>query len=110
MTGLSATIESNLAGSVREHASKHVFCLIVMVWLVAVLVDAPALFAQNIQFTPSVVSITVPQGGTGTSSLTLKNQTRPNTATSSARTSRGFGSTHRMAALRQSPPKPTCSR
>jgi hypothetical protein len=40
------------------------------------LVDAttgvPFLFAQNIQFTPTAVSITVPQGGTGTGSLTLK--------------------------------------
>ncbi len=29
-------------------------------------------FAQNIQFTPSAVSLTVPQGGTGTATLNLK--------------------------------------
>jgi hypothetical protein len=43
-----------------------------MLWLGVSLAGEPAAFAQNIQFSPSAVSITVPQGGTGTSSLTLK--------------------------------------
>ncbi len=50
----------------------NVACLMLLLGLVDATTGVPFVFAQNIQFTPTAVSITVPQGGTGTGSLTLK--------------------------------------
>jgi hypothetical protein len=43
-----------------------------MLWMTDSIVGSSSAFAQNIQFTPGAVSITVPKGGTGTATLSLK--------------------------------------
>lgn len=73
MTGLPATVTSHQPGSVwRRRAARNILCLLLMLWLIDCTVGGQLAFAQNIQFTPGALSITVPQGGTGTASLTLK--------------------------------------
>ncbi|MGZ8383139.1 MAG: BACON domain-containing protein, partial [Nitrospira sp.] len=72
MTDLPASLNSNPLRSVRKRAAGNIVCLMLLLWLVECTAGGSLAFAQNIQFTPSAVSITVPQGGTGTGSLTLK--------------------------------------
>jgi hypothetical protein len=56
----------------KTRALANVACLMLLLGLFDATTGGPFVFAQNIQFTPSAVSITVPKGGTGTGSLTLK--------------------------------------
>ncbi len=72
MTVLPAPVNSNPSRSLRKRAAGNIVCLMLLLWLVECTAGGSLAFAQNIQFTPSAVSITVPQGGTGTGSLTLK--------------------------------------
>ena len=74
MTGLPTTLNANQHRSNSGIASKNAFCLILVLMLVLIdcLVGGLPAFAQNIQFTPSAVSITVPKGGTGTGTISLK--------------------------------------
>jgi hypothetical protein len=51
---------------------KNLFYLLLMFSLMDFLAGGLPAFAQNIQFTPGAVSITVPKGGTGSSSISLK--------------------------------------
>ena len=73
MTGLPTTLNANQHRSNSGIASKNVFCLILVLTLglMDCLVGGLPAFAQNIQFTPSAVSITVPKGGTGTGTISL---------------------------------------
>ena len=71
MTRLPATRDSHPPRSLRQLAFRTLFCLTVMLWLLDCTAGGTPVFAQNIQFTPSAVSITVPQGGTGPSSVSL---------------------------------------
>ena len=71
MTDLPAPLNFNSPRSLRKRAAGNVVGLMLLLWLVECTAGGSLAFAQNIQFTPSAVSITVPQGGTGTGSLTL---------------------------------------
>jgi hypothetical protein len=72
MIGLPTRLNANQHPSAGARASKNVFCLMVMIGLLDFLAGGLPAFAQNIQFTPSAVSITVPKGGTGTGIISLK--------------------------------------
>ena len=72
MTGLPALLNTNLPRNLRRRAAGNFLGLLLMLWLVECAGGGSLAFAQNIQFTPGAVSITVPQGGTGTSTLSLK--------------------------------------
>ncbi|MEP7153564.1 MAG: hypothetical protein ABI856_17830, partial [Nitrospira sp.] len=71
MTGLPAPLNSNPPRSMRKRAAGNIVCFMLLLGLVECTAGGSLTFAQNIQFTPSAVSITVPQGGTGTGSITL---------------------------------------
>jgi len=62
---------TNPPRSLRRCAAGNIVCLMLLLWLAECTGEGSLAFAQNIQFAPSAVSITVPQGGTGTGSLTL---------------------------------------
>ncbi len=72
MTDLPAALNSLPPRSVRTRAPGNIACLMLLLGLVDATAGGPFAFAQNIQFTPSAVSLTVPQGGTGTATLSLK--------------------------------------
>ncbi|MBS0170717.1 MAG: hypothetical protein JSR62_10225 [Nitrospira sp.] len=57
---------------VTRHASGSLLLLMLMFWLCGLTGGPSDAFAQNIQFTPSALSLTVPQGGTATGTLSLK--------------------------------------
>ena len=56
----------------RPHAAGHLVVLMLMLWLCDWIAGGSNAFAQNIQFTPSALSLTVAQGGTATGTLSLK--------------------------------------
>ncbi|MDR4480600.1 MAG: hypothetical protein R3B37_12770 [Nitrospira sp.] len=58
--------------SVNRRVAGHIIRLILLLWVVGSVAEGSPAFAQNIQFTPGAVSISVPQGGTGSSTLSLK--------------------------------------
>ena len=72
MTDLPAALNALPPRSVRTRAPGNIVCLMLLLGLVDATAGGPFAFAQNIQFTPSAVSLTVPQGGTGTATLSLK--------------------------------------
>ncbi len=72
MTDLPAALNALPPRSVRTRALGNIVCLMLLLGLVDATAGGPFAFAQNIQFTPSAVSLTVPQGGTGTATLSLK--------------------------------------
>ena len=72
MTALPTMIDTSPHRSAGRFVSKNLLCLMLMLSLVDFLAGGLPAFAQNIQFTPGAVSITVPKGGTGSSSISLK--------------------------------------
>ena len=74
MTSQRTTLNQHPPRIVRRHASGHfvIVMLIVMLWFCDLIASGSQAFAQNIQFNPSAVSLTVAQGGTASSTLSLK--------------------------------------
>ena len=56
----------------RRPAAGHLVVLMLMLWLCDWIAGGSNAFAQNIQFSPSALSLTVAQGGTATGTLSLK--------------------------------------
>ena len=73
MTSQRTTPNQHPPRIVRRHASGHfvIVMLIVMLWFCDLIASGSQAFAQNIQFNPSAVSLTVAQGGTTSSTLSL---------------------------------------
>ncbi len=72
MTSQHTTSSQHPPRIVRRHASGYLIVLMLSFWLCDVGGGTPTAFAQNIQFTPSALSLTVAQGGTATGTLSLK--------------------------------------
>ncbi len=74
MTSQRTTPNQHPPRIVRRHASGHfvIVMLIVMLWFCDLIAGGSQALAQNIQFSPSAVSLTVAQGGTATGTLSLK--------------------------------------
>ncbi len=72
MIGLPASLNAHPIQGVRSRATGHILALMLMFGLMECAAGGSLAFGQNIQFTPGAVSITVPQGSTGTGTLTLK--------------------------------------
>ena len=72
MTDLPAALNAPSPRSVITSGLRNIVCMLLFLGLDEVTAGGSSAFAQNIQFTPSAVSITVPRGGTGTATLSLK--------------------------------------
>jgi hypothetical protein len=72
MTDLPAALNAPSPRSVITSGLRNIVCMLLFLGLAEVTAGGSSAFAQNIQFTPSAVSITVPRGGTGTATLSLK--------------------------------------
>src|SRR3990170_1319921 len=72
MTGLPSTLTSTPPLRALRRTAGNIICLMLMLWMTDSIVGSLSAFAQNIQFTPGAVSITVPKGGIGTATLSLK--------------------------------------
>ena len=57
---------------IRRGAAGHLATLMLTLWLCDLIAGGSTALAQNIQFTPSSLSMTVTQGGTATGTLSLK--------------------------------------
>ena len=56
----------------RRHAAGHLAFLMLVLWLCDLVAGGSSALAQNIQFSPGALSLTVAQGGTATGTLSLK--------------------------------------
>ncbi len=72
MTSQRATPIQHPPRIVQRHAWGYLAILMLMLWLCDVIAGGSTAFAQNIQFTPSSLSLTVAQGGTTSGTLSLK--------------------------------------
>ena len=72
MTRLPRSLMLNLSRCMQGHAAGKIVCLMLMLGIFDITITAAPSVAQNIEFTPSAVSITVPKGGTGTGTISLK--------------------------------------
>ncbi len=72
MTGLPTMLNAKSHPRATGRVSRNVLYLIVLLALLNCVIGESPAFAQNIQFTPGSVSITVPRGGTGSSTISLK--------------------------------------
>ncbi len=72
MTSQRATPIQHPPRIVQRHAWGYLAILMLMLWLCDVIAGCSTAFAQNIQFTPSSLSLTVAQGGTTSGTLSLK--------------------------------------
>jgi hypothetical protein len=72
MTSLHTTPVQHLPRIVQRHTLHSFILLMLMCWWCDFVGGTSIAFAQNIQFTPSALSLTVAQGGTASGTLSLK--------------------------------------
>jgi hypothetical protein len=72
MSFLPGTPTKSCLSPLRRCAVRHVLLLLLMFWLMASASGGSLAWAQNIQISPSAISLSVAQGGTASGTLTLK--------------------------------------